>query len=167
MDRIPFLGETLDRLDLDAAVRADGPLPPATARRVVAALIADGPPEGRQPLPGELLALSVLHEAAHLAILAAARRRPATAIEAALPAVREAVGPRPTTTLLRRFADAFPGVDPKPAARLEDLVLVHLANDNPAADPLRPLVDDRGLPATTLAATIRAIERHQAAIPVD
>ena len=95
MDRIPFLGETLERLDLDADVPADGPLPPATARRVVAALNAEGPPEGRQPLPGELLALSVLHEAAHLAILAAARRRPASAIEAALPAVRKCGRPAP------------------------------------------------------------------------
>ncbi len=167
MDRIPFLGATLDRLDLDAAVPTTGPLQPATARRVVGALVAEHPAEARQPLPGELLALSVLHEAAHLAILAAARRRPESAFGAALPAVRGEVGSRPTTTLLRSFAGAFPGVDEGAPARLEDLVLVHLANDNPAVAPLRELVDDRGLPATSLAAVIRALERHQATLTID
>ncbi len=166
MDRIPFLGATLERLDIEPAP-ADGPLEPTTARRIVGALVADLPTEARQPLPGELLALSILHEAAHLAILAAARRRPEAAIGAALPAVRQEVGARPTTNLLRSFAGAFPGVDTAAPARLEDLTLVHLANDNPAAAPLRDLVDDRGLPATSLAAMIAALERHQAHLAID
>ncbi len=166
MERMPFLGATLDRLDLETVVPTDGPLQPTAARRIVGALVAERPSVARQPLPGDLLALSILHEAAHLAILAAARRQPEAAIGAALPAVREAVGPRPTTALLQSFAGAFPGVDQTPPARLEDLVLVHLANVNPAAAPLRELVDDRGLPATSLAAAIRALERHGATLVI-
>src|SRR6185295_2215812 len=45
--------------------------------------------------------------------------------------------------------------------------LVHLANVNPAADPLRELVDERGLPTATLAKTIAALERHQAGLVLD
>jgi glycosidase len=167
MDRIPFLGATLKRLAPETPPPAAGPLPPAVARSIVGKLNAGRPPGGRQPLPGELLALSLLHEAAHLAIEEAARRKPEIAFGAALPTVREEVGPRPTTALLRSFADAFPGLDPEAAARLEDLVLVHLANVNPAADPLRELVDERGLPTATLAKTIAALERHQAGLVLD
>ena len=167
MERIPFLGETLARLNLDAAEVQPGPLRPAIARAIVGRLNVDRPPGPRQPLPGELLALSLLHEAAHLAIVEAARRQPAAAISAALPTVRTAVGAKRTDSLLAEFAEAFPGIDRPAPSRLEDLVLVHLANVNPAAAPLRELVDDRGLPTPSLAATIAALEQHQAGIVLD
>ena len=167
MERIPFLGETLSRLNLDAEQVRPGPLQPAVARAIVGRLNADRVPGQRQPLPGELLALSLLHEAAHLAIVEAARRQPESAISAALPSVRAAVGGRRTDTLLGRFAAAFPGIEPPAPARLEDLLLVHLANDNPAAAPLRDLVDDRGLPSPSLTAAIRALEAHQAGVALD
>ncbi|MEO5940851.1 MAG: alpha-amylase family glycosyl hydrolase, partial [Candidatus Limnocylindrales bacterium] len=167
MERIPFLGETLARLNLDAGEVRPGPLQPAIARAIVGRLNADQLPGPRQPLPGELLALSLLHEAAHLAILEAARRRPEAAIGAALPMVQASVGTRRTERLLRGFAEAFPGVDEPAPDRLEDLVLVHLANVNPAAAPLRALVDDRGLPTPSLAAAIEALERHQAGVSLD
>jgi len=111
MERIPFLGDTLARLSLDPAAVDPGPLRPAIARAIVGRLNADRPPGPRQPLPGELLALSLLHEAAHLAIVEAARRQPGAALSAALPSVRSAVGPRRTETLLDEFAEAFPGVE--------------------------------------------------------
>jgi glycosidase len=167
MERIPFLGAALDRLQVGSDAPADGPLPPSAARRIVAALNAERSPGERQPLPGELLALSLLHEVAHLAILEAARRRPEVALGAALPAVRKEAGPRPASGLLKAFAEAFPGIDEEAAARLEDLVLVHLANTNPAAGPLRDLVDEGVLPAASLAAAIRAVERHQAGLALD
>ncbi|HET9615388.1 MAG TPA: alpha-amylase family glycosyl hydrolase, partial [Candidatus Limnocylindrales bacterium] len=167
MERIPFLGATLERLDVATVPPADGPLPPAAARRIVAALNAAGAPTTRPPLPGELLALSLLHEAAHLAIDEAARRQPELAIGAALPAVRQAVGPRPTTRLLGSFAAAFPGVDRDAADRLEDLVLVHLANVNPAAEPLRELVDEGVLPAGALTAALAAIEERETALRIE
>ena len=163
MERIPFLGATLRRLDLDALASRTGPLQPATARRIVARLNAEraAGDQDRQPLPGELLALSLLHEAAHLAIVEAARRRPEAALATAVPVVRDSVGARKADALLDAFADAFPGVEPPADLRLEDLLLVHLANANPAAAPLRPLVDETDLPADDLAATVAAIERHQ------
>ena len=167
MERIPFLGETLARLSLDPVEVRPGPLQPAVARAIVARLNADRTPGSRQPLPGELLALSLLHEAAHLAIVETARRQPAAAISAALPAVRAAVGARRTDALLGEFASAFPGVDDPAPARLEDLLLVHLANTNPAAAPLRELVDERGLPSPSLTATISAFERHQAGVALE
>jgi pimeloyl-ACP methyl ester carboxylesterase/glycosidase len=166
MERIPFLGATLERLDVASVVPPDGPLPPAAARRIVAALNSEAGPTTRPPLPGELLALSLLHEAAHLAIEEAARRQPEVDIAAALPTVQAAVGPRPTTNLLGSFAKAFPGIDSDAASRLEDLVLVHLANANPAAEPLQELVDERVLPARTLAAVLAAIESHEAALKI-
>jgi pimeloyl-ACP methyl ester carboxylesterase/glycosidase len=167
MDRIPVLGATLRRLGLEGLGDQPGPLRPATARRIVARLNADRPSTERQPLPGELLALSLLHEAAHLAIVEAARRRPETSLASAVPAVEEAVGPSKADGLLSDFASAFPGVEKPPEQRLEDLLLVHLANDNPAAEPLRDLVNDSGLPAATLARTIEAVERHLGAASLD
>ena len=167
MERIPFLGETLARLSLDPDEVQPGPLQPAIARAIVARLNADRTPGARQPLPGELLALSLLHEAAHLAIVETARRQPAAAISAALPTVRAAVGARRTNALLGDFASAFPGIEDPAPARLEDLLLVHLANTNPAAAPLRELVDERVLPSPSLAATITALERHQAGVVLE
>ena len=167
MERIPFLAPALKRLLLDPRAVGRGPLQPSTARVIVGRLNAERAPGERQPLPGELLALSLLHEAAHLAIVAAARRRPEVAIGAALPAVREAVGTKPAGELLGTFAAAFPGVDRTAPARLEDLLLVHLANTNPAATPLRELVDEGVLPPDRLAAAIAALEHHQAGLALD
>ncbi|MEO7230367.1 MAG: hypothetical protein ABIZ30_07240, partial [Candidatus Limnocylindrales bacterium] len=76
MERIPFLGATLQRLDLGTLASKSGMLEPATARQVVYRLNADRSAEARQAIPGELLALSLLHEVAHRAIVAAARHQP-------------------------------------------------------------------------------------------
>jgi pimeloyl-ACP methyl ester carboxylesterase/glycosidase len=167
MERIPFLGQTLERLDVDPGAVDPGPLQPATARRIVARLNAERDATARQPLPGELLALSLLHEAAHLAVVAVARRQPEAAIERALPAVRDALGARPAGQLLTSFATSFPGVEHEPQARLEDLLLVHLANANPAAAPLQELVDERVLPAERLRKALEALERHQANLVIE
>ena len=162
MKRIPFLGATLDRLDVGPVDPTPGPLTPPTARRIVHRLNADRPAQTRQAVPGELLALSLLHEVHHRAIAAATRQRPAVGMAPTLRAVRKAVGDRRTDQLLGRFATSFPGVGAVPPGRLEDLVLVQLANDNPAAAPLHDLVDASGLPAPDLVAAMAAIERHHA-----
>jgi pimeloyl-ACP methyl ester carboxylesterase/glycosidase len=168
MERIPFLAPALERLEIEPEAVDPGPLQPATAREIVARLNAErGAAEARQPLPGELLALSLLHEAAHLAIDAVARRQPEAAIERALPTVRDALGARAATQLLSRFATSFPGVERQPEARLEDLLLVHLANANPAASPLHDLVDESVLPQERLRTAIEALERHGANLVVD
>ena len=167
MERIPFLRDTLARLSVEPEQGRPGPLQPSTARTIVGRLNAERSPGNRQPLPGELLALSLLHEAAHLAIEEVARRQPGAAIAAALPSVRAEVGPRRAGRLLDAFASSFPGIGDAEPDRLEDLLLVHLANGNPAAAPLRELVDDRGLPRPSLAAAMLAIERHQAGVVLD
>ena len=96
---------------------------------------------------GEIVALGLLHEVAHLL----------TARFEALGARRD--GRRPSATsaansgtdadlVLDRFAAAFPGVGPEPEpplVRLEELLLTRIANENPAIGPLRELVDDRVL----------------------
>ena len=106
---------------------------------------------GRQA--GEIVALGLLHEVGHLLVVGRfdagaagrrcdARRRPSTARRRAEPARR-----RPART---RFGDGVPGVGrSRPApVRLEELLLVQIANDNPAAGPLRDLVDDAAARAT-------------------
>ncbi|CAN5534893.1 hypothetical protein BH20CHL7_BH20CHL7_04460 [soil metagenome] len=167
MDRIPLLGATLQRLDLGSLASASGTLDPAMARAVVHRLNAARPAEARQAVPGELLALSLLHEVAHLAITAAARRRPDVAMAPTLAAVREAVGDRRAEQLLGRFAMSFPGVHDAAPRRLEDLALVRLAEENPAATPLNELVDRSGLPPADLAAAISAVERHFGGMTMD
>ncbi|HYH92312.1 MAG TPA: alpha-amylase family glycosyl hydrolase, partial [Candidatus Saccharimonadales bacterium] len=160
MKRIPLVGRTLTRLGVDEAVPADAPLQPPTARRVVARLNADRAAESRQAVSGDLLALSLIHEAAHRAILQTAKRRPEAGMTPTLASVRSAVGSRPTTDLLTSFARRYPGVGHRGEVRLEDLLLVQLANDNPAARPLRDLVDSSALPDETLRAAMAAIEQH-------
>ncbi|MEO6206959.1 MAG: alpha-amylase family glycosyl hydrolase, partial [Candidatus Limnocylindrales bacterium] len=160
MERIPFRGATLQRLDLDAVASAPERLAPPTARRIVHRLNKARRVEARQAVPGELLALSLLHEVAHRAILAASRQRPSIGMGPTLESVRGAVGAKRTDRLLGRFATDFPGVGEVPPGRLEDLLLVSLARDNPAASPLHDLVDTSGLSAPDLTATLAAVERH-------
>ena len=167
MERIPFRGATLRRLELDAVASAPERLAPPTARRIVHRLNGARPAEARQAVPGELLALSLLHEVAHRAILAAARQRPSIGMGRTLESVRGSVGAKRTDRLLGRFATDFPGVGAVPPGRLEDLLLVSLARDNPAAAPLHELVDTSALPAPDLTATLAAVERHYGAESVD
>ena len=93
---------------------------------------------------GDIVALGLLHEVAHLL---------ATRLEAlggggmtgALRDIRRDLG-EDLDLVLDRFAGAFPGVGPEPdppPVRLEELLLTGIANENPAIGPLRELVDDR------------------------
>ena len=67
--------------------------------------------------------------------------------------------------LLDAVGDEFPDVDGRPApTRLEELLLLRIANENPAARPLRDLVDDSPLPAEERAAAIASLEAYQAAL---
>ncbi len=73
----------------------------------------------------------------------------------ALDDVRARLGPD-ADRLLDRFATEFPGAtdDPEPATdRLEELLLIRIANENPALGPLRELVDDRAFEGDTGYAT--------------
>ena len=63
-------------------------------------------------------------------------------------------------------AHEFPDVDARPTpARLEELLLIRVANENPAARPLRALVDDTPLVPPRRDAAIAAVERYEAGLP--
>ena len=62
--------------------------------------------------------------------------------------LRERLGPA-ADEMLERFALEFPAASPEavepPAVRLEELLLIRIANENPAVGVLRELIDDRPL----------------------
>ena len=80
-------------------------------------------------------------------------------------AVEVVVGEPALDDLLDAVGDEFPDVGDRPAPiRLEELLLVSLANENPAARPLRALVDDTPLPPEPRTETIKALEAYQAGL---
>jgi len=122
---------------------ADGP----TARAVAARMNAARPPGSPSIQAGDLAALSLLHEVAHLVV----ERFEATALpgvrQRAVESLRARLG-REGDRVLHRFAATFPSrlAEPEdPASLVGEMILTRLANENPAAAPLRELVDDRPL----------------------
>ncbi len=100
---------------------------------------------------GEIGAMGLVHEIGHL-VIAHHRQARRDAIDLALGALEERLGRRDARILLDRFAAEFPGRTARPEprqARLEELVLIRVANENPAIGPLRELVDDRPLERLT------------------
>ena len=92
MERIPLRRAALDRLGCERALAQDPRRPGAAeARKLVRALNATRPAESRQAVSGDLLALSLLHEAAHRAIVAG---RPAPARDRDGPDARVRSAPR-------------------------------------------------------------------------
>ncbi len=100
---------------------------------------------------GEIGALGLLHEIGHLLIARyEASRRPG-AMSAAVAELDARLGPD-NGRLLDRFGQEFPGRGPEPeppAHRLEELLLIRIANENPALGPLHELVDDHGVATGT------------------
>ncbi len=138
----------------------------AVARRVTAAVNAtrrEGEPSAQA---GELAALDLLHEVFHLLIEKAGEIQPSAAMPVAAGAVETAVGARRTDRLLGAVADEFPLVaDRTSPARLEELLLLRVTNENPAVRPLLELVDDSPLPARERTAAIAALEAYHAGLP--
>ncbi len=101
---------------------------------------------------GEIGAMGLIHEIGHLVIARHQQDRRRDAIDLALAVLEGRLGRRDAKVLLDRFAVEFPGrtarPEPRPA-RLEELILVRVANENPALGPLRELVDDRPLERVT------------------
>jgi glycosidase len=113
-------------------------------RRLAARMNAGRPPGAPTAGAGEIGALGLLHELGHL-LIARYEATQGRTMATALRDVRERVG-EDADRVLDRFAAAFPGVgtEPEPAVeRLEELLLIRVANENPALGPLRELVDDR------------------------
>ena len=139
-----------DRYAIDGAllgvrgdlVVADG----AGLRRLAARMNAQRAPGAPGVGAGDIGALGLLHEVGHLLIARYEATRRSGAMADALTEVRSRLGADEADRLLDRFAAEFPGAGPEPeppVARLEELLLTRIANENPALGPLRELVDDR------------------------
>ena len=157
MRALPLSRTARRRFELDA-VTADAPAPaqattrsrlaanlPA-ARRVVAKVNATRRAGEPSAQAGELAALELLHEISHILVERAAELQPRTSMSVTADAVTRAVGAPRAERLLGAVAAEFPDVEGAPTpARLEEMLLVRLANENPAARPLghavEPLVD--------------------------
>jgi glycosidase len=119
----------------------------AGIRRLAAAMNALRP-AGPSIQSGDIAALGLIHEVGHLLIDRYETLRMPGAIATALADLEGAIGSREARRLLDRFGAEFPGIGPEPEpppTRLEELLLTRIANENPAADPLLELVDDRDL----------------------
>ena len=137
-----------DRYGIDEVLlglRGDLAVADVAAIRVLAQRMNEArPPEAPGVSAGEIGALGLLHEVGHLLVMrqaAAGGATMATAMREVRRDLRDDLD-----RLLDRFAAAFPGVGPEPEpalARLEELLLTRVANENPAIGPLRELVDDR------------------------
>ncbi len=119
----------------------------AAIRRLSDRMNRARPPGTPSIQAGDIGALGLLHEVGHLLIARyEAERRPG-AMQAALDDLETRLGPD-AGRLLDRFGEEFPGRGPEPEPavhRLEELLLTHVANENPAVGPLRELIDDRTL----------------------
>ena len=144
-----------------AARRLAANLP--TARRVTAAVNATRAAGEPSAQAGELAALELLHEIGHFVIEKAAEADPPASMAAAGATVAQVVGKERFDGLLAAVGEEFPDVAAESAPdRLEELLLVRIANENPAARPLRVLVDDDPLPRGGRDATMRALEVYHA-----
>ncbi len=122
---------------------ADG----ATARTVAAQMNALRPPGGASVQAGDVAALSLLHEIAHLLVERFEETAVPRARERAVEGLRASLG-RDGDRVLDAFAKSFPArlKEPEDAASIVgELILTRLANENPALGPLRELVDDAPL----------------------
>ncbi len=133
---------------------ADGP----TARAVAASMNAARASAGASVQAGDVAALSLLHEIAHLVVERYETAAASPARARAAEELRTRLGAS-GTRVLDRFAKAFPGRFPDHgpedrASLVGELLLVRLANENPAVVPLRELIDDRPLARSTVYARV-------------
>jgi glycosidase len=116
---------------------------------------------------GEIVALGILHEVAHL-LTARFETLGGGGMAAALRDVRRELA-EDADVVLDRFAADFPGTGPEPeppVVRLEELLLIRIANENPAIGPLRELVDEGVLrEGTRYDDVIGALERSFGTAP--
>jgi len=170
MRELPVSRTARRRFGLDGTAIASGPVRPAgdvaDARRVAAAVNATRLPGEPAVQAGELAALALLHEIFHLVVERAGDLDPGAAMPAAAAAVAADLGPRPARRLVDEVGAEFPDVAGAPAPmRIEELLLLRVANENPAARPMRDLIDDRPLPRPEADAAIASLEAFHAARP--
>ena len=128
-------------------ILANGP----AVRRLAARMNAMRGPESAPVQAGELAALGLIHEIFHLVVERYQADVRPNALLAALDHLDGRIGAE-ADRLLLAFGAEFPGQGPdlEPrVGRLEELLLHRVTNENPAIGPLRELVDDRPLAAST------------------
>ena len=166
----------LPRERLGAEARATGPASGAgrsrragdiaVARRVTAAVNRTRTPGQPSAQAGELAALELLHEVFHLLVAKAGELQPPASMGATAVAVAGEVGPPSVDRLLDAVSQEFPDVAGEPLpARLEELLLLRVTNENPAARPLLDLVDDSPLPGPERTVVVGALETYHAGLP--
>ncbi len=151
----------------------------AFARRVNDRRAAATPP--LEPLsPGDLNAMGLIDEVFHFVVARYQQDRDPTAMVSALDAIDRELGRERVDQALAGFCDGFPPVAvhrgridaaawlagstagvPHRAIALEELLMLRLANDNPAFAPFAELFDDRTLPARAACTEVlAALERR-------
>jgi len=133
---------------------------------------------------GQISAMGLIDEILHLVIALYRRRRNPQAMRQALEQLDERLGRQAVDAALRQFTDQFPplavyrrestledylagetdGV-PNRQVALEELILLWLANSNPAFAPYQELFDDAALRKTAYPAMISALHDFFAAQP--
>lgn len=115
----------------------------ATARRIAARVNAARPPGAPSVQTGELAALGLLHEIFHLLVAKAAETDPTVAMPAATEVVGETLGTSGFRALVGAAAGEFPDLAERATPeQVEELLLLRVANENPALGALQELVDD-------------------------
>jgi glycosidase len=118
-------------------------------RRLAARMNAARPAGAASVQAGDIAALGLIHEIFHLVVQRYTDDAVGDAMPRAVRALRERIGKR-AEGALGAFATEFAAaasVEESPEALLEELLLVRVANENPAASRLRELFDDRPLTA--------------------
>ena len=126
---------------------ADG----ATSRTVAARMNDDREAGSASIQAGDVAALSLLHEIAHLLVERFEEVAVPRARERAAEGLRASLGDD-GDRVLDEFARTFPSRNEEPedaASIVGELILTRLANENPAIGPLRELVDDASLSDST------------------
>jgi glycosidase len=127
-----------------------------------------GPPGGRPVRAGELNAMGLIDEILHFVFRLYETQVNPGVLSRGIAAMEDDPGHLPFRTTLHEFVGRFPPVavfrggqdaaawldgatDGRrhPEVSLEELLMLHLANINPAFAPFRPLFDDTGLAAQT------------------
>ena len=172
MRALPISRTARRRFELDGATAAPSPgtaslaTDLAGARRVAAAVNARRAPGDPSAQAGELAAFELLHEIFHMVVARAAELVPDSGMDPTADAVAAALGAAQAGGLLEQVAAEFPDVEARPTPdRLEELLLIRVANENPAARPLRVLVDDTPLVPPRRDAAVAAVERYEAGLP--
>jgi glycosidase len=123
----------------------------AGVKRLAARMNAKREVDGLSAQPGEIVAMGLLHEIFHLLVERYEEEAAGGTLEGAAGALEDRLH-EGAQRVLGGFQAEFPtgdGAPEPPPEVVEELLLTRVANENPAAAPLRDLFDDRPIAATT------------------